>query len=210
VFGPDRAALLAATQPGDAGQAARRDKQATTLRTELRRIDTAQASLIRELETDPGSAGPAVSAYRARIRARFTELEHERTQAAAQLDTLTTTAQPTQDPGLLDALPLLPGLIEEIPAKLLAGLLEAFDIQAIYHKKDHQVTIRAVLTHNTPQAIADLLASLTPEHHPAPTPEPASTPTQTSDFYPSPDHKRRCSLPQPSPTGPRLQSIAMR
>jgi hypothetical protein len=91
------------------------------------------------------------------------ELQHERTDTAAKLDALTTAAPPTDDPGLLDELPMLAGLLQDAPPKLIAGLLEAFDIQAVYHKKDHQVTIRAVLTDDTPQAITDLLASLTPE-----------------------------------------------
>jgi hypothetical protein len=102
---------------------------------ELRRIDTAQHALISELEDSASSDNPAIKAYRARIRERFTGLQNERTTTTAELDALTTAALPIEDPTLLDELPLLPGLLDEAPQKLIAGLLEAFSVQAIYNKK---------------------------------------------------------------------------
>jgi hypothetical protein len=75
VFGPDRAALLAAQLPAtDAAARTDRDAQTAAIQTRLRQIDTAQSSCILELEqlaADP--ADTAAAAMRGRIRARFGE-----------------------------------------------------------------------------------------------------------------------------------------
>jgi hypothetical protein len=109
VFGPDRAALLAAELPATAAQdAARRDKQAAALRKRLHRIDTAENAHAREIEalTHTGKPNSAdVTALRTRIVARFDELEEERATINTQLAALTKAAEPAGDPALLDALP---------------------------------------------------------------------------------------------------------
>jgi len=79
VFGPDRAALLAAQLPAsDAEARAARASQAAALNGRLRQIETAVNSCILELEQLPADpADPAAAAIRARIRARFAELHRE-------------------------------------------------------------------------------------------------------------------------------------
>ncbi len=80
VFGPDRAAMLAAQLPATAaGRAERRDKQAAAIRRKIARLDSAETALITELETPADPADPAAQALRQRIRARFTDLYTQRT-----------------------------------------------------------------------------------------------------------------------------------
>jgi site-specific DNA recombinase len=87
IFGPGRAELLAAQLPAtDADAAADRDAQAARLQARIRRIETAQNSQILELEDLPADpADTAAAAMRARIRARFADLHHEREQIETQL-----------------------------------------------------------------------------------------------------------------------------
>ena len=82
VFGPGRAALLAAQLPAtDAAAAADRDAQAAALHARLKRIETGQNSCILELEELPADpADTAAAAMRGRIRARFAQLHSEREQ----------------------------------------------------------------------------------------------------------------------------------
>ncbi|MGA8454067.1 MAG: hypothetical protein WB800_01580, partial [Streptosporangiaceae bacterium] len=49
------------------------------------------------------------------------------------------------DPALLDALPMLGDLLADAPARLQQQLYEAFDLQALYNKNMHQVTIHVTI-----------------------------------------------------------------
>ena len=68
VFGPGRAALLAAQLPAtDAAAAADRDAQEAALKARIARIEAAQNAKILELEDLPANPGdPAGQAYRSR------------------------------------------------------------------------------------------------------------------------------------------------
>jgi hypothetical protein len=154
VFGSDRAILLAADLPASAADdAARRDRQAAALTKRLRQIDAAENAHAREIESlahldDPHA--PAVTALRSRVLARFTELEDERTQINTQLAGLAKTSTGPGDPALLDALPLLGDWLAEAPVRLQQQLYDAFDLQALYKKNMHQVTIHVTITDSTP------------------------------------------------------------
>jgi hypothetical protein len=178
--------MLAAQLPATAAdEERRRAKKAATLGKHLRRIEATQNGILAELDEAAGDTS-AMQAYRARRRARFVELEEERAAKAAELDTLATAANPYNDPTLLDELPHLPGLLPEAPPRLIAALLDAFDIQCLYNKEDDQVTIRAVLTDATPQAVADLTSNTQPPagtSHPEPAP-PDSAPVYHSSYGP--------------------------
>ena len=52
----------------------------------------------------------------------------------------------------------MPGILDQAPDKLIQQILAAFDVQAIYHKKDHQVTIRATITTSTPRTVLAIIA----------------------------------------------------
>ena len=151
VFGPERAALLAADLPATAADdAARRDRQTAALAKRLRQIDAAENAHAREIESlahldDPHA--PAVTALRSPVLARFTELEDERATINTQLAGLAKTGTGPGDPALLDALPMLEDLLADAPARLQQQLYQAFDLQALYNKNMHQVTI-----HVTPPA----------------------------------------------------------
>ena len=158
VFGPGRAALLAAQLPAtDADALAERDAQAARLQARLRRIETAQDSCILELEQLPADpADTAAAAMRARIRARFADLHREREQLETQLQSLAKTTPAAADPALLDELPLLGDILPDLPPALKARLLAAFGIEILWNKPGRQVTVFAEITENTLQALPGL------------------------------------------------------
>jgi hypothetical protein len=159
VFGHDRAALLAAQLPATAaGHAAQQARQIAHLDAQLARIEAAERGLITELEAPADPADPATAAYRARIRARYAELYAERTKTEAERDALQATAPQGNDPTLLDELPAAASVLADAPPRIKEALLAAFDIYALYSKDTNQVTIRAVLTEDTPGIIAALLS----------------------------------------------------
>jgi hypothetical protein len=167
VFGPDRADLLAEQLPATAtAQADQHARQHAHLRTELARIDAAERGLISELEAPGDPADPATAAYRARIRARYAELYAERTRTETALAALAAAAPADTDPDLLDKLPIAARVLADAPERIKAALIAAFEINALYNREDHQVTIRASLTEDTPRTIAALLAD----------PQPTTTP----------------------------------
>jgi len=155
IFGPGRAALLAAQLPAtDADALAERDARVTALQARVNRIETAQNSQILELEQLPADpADTAAAAMRARIRARFADLHHEREQLETQLAALAKITPAVTDPALLDELPLLGDILPDLPAALKARLLAAFGIEILWNKPGQQVTVFAQITENTLQAI---------------------------------------------------------
>jgi hypothetical protein len=105
------------------------------------------------------------------VLARFTELEDERAQIGTQLADLAKTDTGRGDPALLDALPLLGDLLADAPARLQQQLYDAFDLQALYKKNMHQVTIHVTITDSTPRAVAAIINDA--DDHPGQsTPEP--------------------------------------
>ena len=188
VFGPDRAALLAADLPASAADdQARRDRQAAALNKRLRQIDAAENAHAREIESlahldDPSA--PAVIALRSRVLARFTELEDERTTINTQLADLAKTSTGPGDPALLDALPLLGDRLADAPARLQQQLYDAFDLQALYKKNMHQVTIHVTITDSTPRAVAAIINDAG-DHPGNTTPDPAGQ-TPFSDLAQAP------------------------
>lgn len=64
---------------------------------------------------------------RARIRARFADLHHEREQVEAQLKTLDKTTPRAADPSLLDQLPVIGDILPKLPAALKARLFAEFE-----------------------------------------------------------------------------------
>src|SRR5215831_10019854 len=170
IFGPDRAALLAQRLPASAAEdTARREQETARLRKRLRKIDAAENAHAREIEnlaTLP-QGSPAITALRSRIIERFTELETERTQINDRLAALDRAAGRQDEPGLLDALPLLGDALPRLPAAIQARLFAAFGLELIYNKQDHQVTIYATITPSTPQALAEIIATSEPPAAPA-------------------------------------------
>jgi site-specific DNA recombinase len=182
VFGPERAELLAARYPATpADAAAQRAAETARIEKRVRQIDAAEDGHTRELEDLRTTDAPAsaVTALRTRILARFTQLEDERAALTTQLDAL---AAPADDPAataaLLDAIPSLAGLLADAPARLQQQLYDAFGLELLYNRPDHQVTIRATLTASTPAAVAAITAD---HHHQA-----AATPDSGAHLSPTP------------------------
>jgi hypothetical protein len=160
---PGRAGRLRELLPaGAAGQQARHDAQATALTLRLKQIDASEKNLITELDAAAGLPATAASAYRARIRERFTQLYSERETITAQLTELDRhTGQHGNDPALIDELPELAGRLDELPERIQAALFAAFDIQILWNPPLRQATIFATIfatiTDTTPGIITDLL-----------------------------------------------------
>jgi site-specific DNA recombinase len=169
LFGPGRAALLAAAYPDNAAAAATaRAREAAALTRRLQRIDTAQNAQADQLAAlaESGADPRAITALRDRTLTRLTELQDQRADVTARLDALAT-ADPDApgdpgDPALLDELPHLAGIIDRGGPRLRAELYAAFDLQCLYNKEDHQVTMRAALTPTTPGTIRALLDGIVP------------------------------------------------
>ncbi len=177
VFGPGRAAMLAATLPASTAAAdQRRQKRAEGLRKKLAKIDVSERALVTELETPIDPADAAAQALRNRVRARFTELYTERTGIETELATLETAPVEEDDPTLLDELPTLADILTDAPAAFTEKVLAVFDIQAVYNRDKHQVTIHATITDATPQAVTDLLTDPRADHNTQPASGPAPAP----------------------------------
>jgi hypothetical protein len=170
IFGPDRAAMLAERLPALAAEGiARREQETARLHKRLRKIDAAENAHAREIENLASlpQNSPAITALRSRIIARFTELETERTQIDERLAALDRATGQEDEPGLLDALPLLGDALPSLPAAIQARLFAAFGLELIYNKQDHQVTIYATITPSTPQTLAAIIATSEPPAAPA-------------------------------------------
>jgi hypothetical protein len=162
VFGPGRAALLAAQLPAtDAQAAADRQAQEDALKARIARIETAQTAQtakILELEDLPANPhDPAAQAYRARIRARFAELHEERERLEGQLKALAKTAPAAADTSLLDRLPLAGDVLPRLSPTLKARLFQVFDITVLWNKAARQATVTAEITEATLQALDAIL-----------------------------------------------------
>jgi len=165
LLGHDRAALTAAHIPvTQAAADARADAQAAQLR---RRIDQAEVSmkgLIAQLEHIGDAQTPAARAQRDRIDEQFTIRYDEQAAAKAELETVTENQPATEDPALIDELPFAPALLAGAPAELRARIYGAFQVHALYRARQHQATITATITDQTPGIIAALLADARTDH----------------------------------------------
>ena len=159
VFGPGRAALLAAQLPAtDAAAAADRDTQAAALQARLKRIKTGQDSCILELEELPADpSDTAAAAMRARIRARFTELHAERERFETELAALAEVVPQAADLTMLDELPMPGDIVPGLPPDLKARLFQAFDLHILWNKPGQQATVHAEITDATLRALPALL-----------------------------------------------------
>ncbi len=170
VFGPERRAQLAAQLPAsEADAAAQRAAHRAGLTKELTRIDIAQRNQILQIDgLSPDPADTAAQAMRACCSERFSELHAEREAIEAQITGIDHTPARDDHAELLDAIPLIAGNLAKLPERIQAALYQAFDIQLLYRKDMHQVTIWATITDSTPRAVAAIIADA--GHDPAPAP----------------------------------------
>ena len=157
--------MLAERLPASAAEdTGRKEQETARLHKRLRKIDAAENAHAREIENLASlpQNSPAITALRSRIIARFTELETERTQINDRLTALDRATGQEDEPGLLDALPMLGDALPGLPAAIQARLFAAFGLELICNKQDHQVTIYATITPSTPTALAVIIASSEP------------------------------------------------
>jgi hypothetical protein len=157
LFGPERAALLAAQLPATDADAAR-DTAKADLQAKLKRDDTAMNAQIlarEDLPADP--ADDTAAEIRARIRQRFAELTAERRQLQAQLDALDATTPRTADTSLLDELPLADDILPDMPPRLKARLFQAVNLIILWNKPANQATVWVEITEATLRALPAIL-----------------------------------------------------
>jgi site-specific DNA recombinase len=168
----DRAATLAAHIPATQAADASAAHQAEQL---CRRIDQAEAfmkGLIAQLGHLGDRQDPAARAQRDRIDQHFTTRYDEQAAAKAELEALTASQPVAEDPALIDELPFAPALLADAPADIRAHVYAAFQVQALYRADQHQATIRATITDQTPGIIQALLTDPRTDHDTA---DPART-----------------------------------
>jgi hypothetical protein len=123
VLGYDRDAMLAAHLPQTAADAAaRRDAAAADLTRRLARNEAASKGLMTELAQ---LGDDASTAYRTRIRERFTQLYDETAALQAKLGELVAQDTAASDANLIAQLPYAPGLLASAPAPVQETLYAA-------------------------------------------------------------------------------------
>jgi len=183
VFGPGRAALVAAQLPVTQADAdAGRDATRHALNLRLKQNETAKKAQITAHEhlpeEDPGTAAE----MRTRIFDRFAELRAEREQLQAQLDALdTTTAQPA-DITLLDQLPLTANPLPRLTPQLKALLFQALNLEILWNPADRQATVWVEITDTTLRAIPAILDPGHDGHHDTNPKHGPDQPAPTCDF----------------------------
>ena len=103
-------------------------------------------------------------------------LETERTEINDRLAALDRATQQRDEPGLLDALPMLGDILTDAPASLQARLFAAFGLELIYNKHDYQVSIYATITPSTPATLAEIIAGSEPPAEPVAVGHPSQHP----------------------------------
>jgi hypothetical protein len=76
-----------------------------------------------------------------------------------------------------DALPTLPGRLQDAKPATRARLYQAFDLHLLYNKEMHQVTIHATITTSTPGLLAAIIADSEPPTPPTRYPFPLTSRT---------------------------------
>ncbi|MGB6612580.1 MAG: hypothetical protein WBE95_00755, partial [Trebonia sp.] len=97
--------------------------------------------------------------------------------AEVKLAALEATTPTAMDPALLDEIPYAGDILLDLPLALKARLLAAFDITVFWNKPGNQVTVRAVLTDATLQAVLDILDPSQDGYHDTAEPAPANSPS---------------------------------
>jgi site-specific DNA recombinase len=182
VFGPDRAAALAADLATiDDRAATDRHTQRQRLQQKIADITRRQAALLRQAQdiTDPEDP------WTKGLRTSYNDLDAEKTAAltaVAELDTADH-AEPGRphpsDIALLDQLPYLRLHVTDAPEPLLRALFEATRLNIGLHKDSDDVTLTITLPADDLTVIADAARKL-PAQHPTP---PADQENQTEPAF---------------------------
>ena len=109
---------------------------------------------------------------------------------------------------------MLGGLLAAAPDKIKQKLFDAFDIQALYSKTHHQVTLWATITPSTPAALAAIIAAsetpnlaglLAAQDHAS---DLASQPGAAKPHDHEPGRRAECGIRAPEPGwAPRPRSL---
>ena len=156
---------------------------------------------LEDLPADP--ADTAAAAMRARIRARFAHLHHEREHLETQLQALAKTVPAAADPALLDELPVLGDILPTLPPALKARLFAAFDLEILWNKPGGQATVFAEITENTLQAIPGIIDPGQDGYHDTSTSPDETGPGQAAPMWDLASTHRGGTVSQPCHPGAR-------
>ena len=179
IFGPDRAALLAATYPATAADTRPARTEATRLTKRLKQIDATEDADVREVETFIADRihprrhhRPALPPHPTIHRTGRRTRHHQHPSPRSPEPTDTTPATPGSWTGSPSR-----DLLAPAPDRITSRKCDAFDMQAIYQNPHHQVTLRATITSSTPRPSwpSSPTAPPSPQHSPPPTTPPLQT-----------------------------------
>ncbi len=183
-FRPDRQALL------DQGQAVPSDRNDPTvarraaLETKIKELERQQTNVINELQTYRSTGDDDIDQqWRAQLRATFADLATQRRVAQSQLTAVTHPPTPaTEDPTLLDQLPVVELDLAALPEDLQRQLFDAFQLQIWYHHPSRRVGLRVTINADTGRRLAAFPGNDAHDQHRPRPPAPATTarPTATT------------------------------
>ncbi|MDQ7911159.1 recombinase family protein [Phytohabitans sp. ZYX-F-186] len=181
IFGPERQTHLHHQHVDLPRERAEQHARAIdTARRTVENLTNRQHNLMTELEQTPAEDHP----YRAGIRARYRELDQQRTQAEANLAELVAT-QPVIDEGtpeLLAAMPYASANLAAVPAAIQRRLFDALKL-TVRIDSPRRAHVHITLTTDTPHTAAEVVADIEPDaaHNPDTTPPPPSGGTMPND-----------------------------
>jgi len=148
IFGPDRDALLTASQPDEPVIEDATAARAAALRAKIRDLERQQANVVKELrEYQPTGDEDIDQQWRGQLREGFAEIAAQRKDLEAQLADLTARPEaPTKgDPRLLDRLPIIQADLRRLPEDIERELFDGFQLQVRYHQPTRRVTLRVTI-----------------------------------------------------------------
>jgi site-specific DNA recombinase len=148
IFGPEREALLVASQAEEPvvedGTAAR----VTALRAKIRDFERQQANVVKELrEYQPTGDEDIDQQWRGQLRDSFAEIATQRKDLEAQVGGLAARpgAPSLSDPRLLDRVPIIEADLGRMPEDIERELFDGFQLQVRYHQPTRRVTLRVTI-----------------------------------------------------------------
>jgi site-specific DNA recombinase len=150
IFGPDRHALLTRALAGVDAEAERgRQHRLAALRRRVDDLDARRRRLLRNLELAEDERGELARD----VTTRLAELRAERDSTQRELADLERQPPAVPSPRLLDALPIGPHRLAELPEPELRRLFEAFRLEIRYDRHTGVARCRVTLTAETQPAV---------------------------------------------------------
>jgi site-specific DNA recombinase len=148
IFGPTRQALLTVTDTDEPATEDPTVARAATLHHKIKGLEHQQANLVKELREFQSTGDDEIDQqWRDQLRRSFADVASQRKDLAGQLTALTNrpNRHSTNDPGLLDRLPLIEADLARLPEDIERELFDAFQLQIRYHQPTRRITLRVTI-----------------------------------------------------------------